>query len=511
MRTIRKFLFIAPIYLAFTPITHTCFATAVLNIVPNSTTAIDLPFERESSLDYTVTNNTTKTINHIAINPSFNMTANLVDTEISNNTCNQTLASNSNCTFTVKITGKAESGSVTLSPRVCGFSGLVCSVPIASNRIPVNLTASVPTISGALTDVFCFNSSPATCLTVGRDNTNQVPMVFRSTNTGQSWSRITGGVLDSNIQLRSVTCTGSGSSTKCLSVGQDLTGTQSTPLILSSDNNGQSWEKVTNLPSGLTGRLSDVTCNPSACIAVGQTGTNHLLILRSTDNGVSWSQATTGVPTVNGELRGVTCSDGDASGVNSPSCVAVGTDRSTFEPLILRTDHSGQSWNRVNISIPPAGLLRDVFCRAGLTEVTCLAVGQSLSGSPAELLLRSTNAGQSWTRVTLPSINSGGLRGVACTKDSGTPFCTIVGFSDGSGLTKAPVLQSSDGGLTWTDVTNNVPTQASSLFGTTFVGSGSNATVLAVGQDETNAMPPLIIRSTDSGFNWVRVTEGLTS
>jgi DNA-binding beta-propeller fold protein YncE len=97
--------------------------------------------DSKAVITYTVTNNTISTISKLIIDPSYQIRRQSSGISLQNDHCsNATLAGNASCTFQVLVNGSNASGSFTLSPRVCGFGGTVCSQPVSSNRVSVQLT-----------------------------------------------------------------------------------------------------------------------------------------------------------------------------------------------------------------------------------------------------------------------------------------------------------------------------------------------------------------------------------
>ena len=174
-----------------------------------------------------------------------------------------------------------------------------------------------------------------------------------------------------------------------------------------------------SLPSGLglvgtLSGISTISCPTKVdCLAAGD-GTRGAVILRSSNGGASWSQAT--LPTglvghATGDLASIACP-------TTNQCLAVGYDSAKPRLLILRSSNSGASWSRVT---PPKGLglisHHVVLYKLACTQGECLAAG--VGAGPA-VLLSSSNGGASWSRVTLPPglglINhpSGAIAALSC-------------------------------------------------------------------------------------------------
>jgi 6-phosphogluconolactonase (cycloisomerase 2 family) len=114
------------------------FAQAVLDIVPSLTTA-NLNLTGISTVTFTVTNNTKHPIDQLTFDPTNETTGNPRGINLINNNCfGVTLTPNEKCNFQTILTGGVDNPSVfSLRPKVCGYNGAVCSIPIASNIVRV--------------------------------------------------------------------------------------------------------------------------------------------------------------------------------------------------------------------------------------------------------------------------------------------------------------------------------------------------------------------------------------
>lgn len=122
------------------------FAKAVLSIVPASLT-VNLSPTGTVSIAYTVTNDTKHPINQLIINPAYKTTGKAVGISLQSNTCTSlTLAPNASCTFQILLNGIHQPSRFILRPRVCGYNGAVCSVPIENNEVQV-IVSPVPTVT----------------------------------------------------------------------------------------------------------------------------------------------------------------------------------------------------------------------------------------------------------------------------------------------------------------------------------------------------------------------------
>ncbi|MDR3476419.1 MAG: glycosyl hydrolase family 18 protein [Gammaproteobacteria bacterium] len=125
----------------FTPV----YAASVLDVMPSSTSPVAISATGGSYLTFTVKNNTAKTIKALSVDPGFGGLGNFLNLSLSNNQCsNLSLSPYASCSFTVSVKGINQTATATLMPRVCGFNGVVCSVPVLNNRVTVIASRSMP-------------------------------------------------------------------------------------------------------------------------------------------------------------------------------------------------------------------------------------------------------------------------------------------------------------------------------------------------------------------------------
>ena len=174
-------------------------AKAVFNITPNILN-ISLTPTTASTLSYTVVNDTSHTINQLSVTPNYNSTGNASSITLQNDNCTPaTLVPNASCTFQLLVSGANQPTLFALRPRVCGFNGLVCSVPLGGSAVQVSVppivpsnpsnpnaptvtsvnpsSTSVPLTTAQITVNFSVAMNPATI------NTSNVQVVLHGTNT----------------------------------------------------------------------------------------------------------------------------------------------------------------------------------------------------------------------------------------------------------------------------------------------------------------------------------------
>jgi photosystem II stability/assembly factor-like uncharacterized protein len=268
-------------------------------------------------------------------------------------------------------------------------------------------TAQGLSVEGDLNDVFCADVN--TCVVVGAGGT-----ILRTTDGGASWMQQSSGV---STDLEGLSCIDANT---CTAVGKK---------IVHTTNGGLSW--VVQFSATYT--LYGVACTDiSTCTAVGDNGR----IVRTTNGGSTWNPLSRFIN--DGlTLQRVSCT-------NVYICTAVGYD-SNNNGVTLRSYDEENTWDVRR----PASVQRitDISC----TDAnTCTAVGVAIAGLAA--ILRTNNGAAGWI-VTIPEQDLGGvdqlvLTGMSC-PDPNT--CMIAGFFGGySKEYTAVILQTGDGGATWT-------------------------------------------------------------
>lgn len=251
--------------------------------------------------------------------------------------------------------------------------------------------------------------------------------------------------------------------------------------------------------------VSADTVPDASFVMAGQSyeGAQPPILASSINNGQTWSIPTISSLPVNGNFNVTSCS---YSGTNSP-CVAAGRDNAGLVPLLVASTDSGSTWaiksisglSSVNVTFEGAGC-----AGRGVTGI-CVVSGR-INTTSAPLLVQSTDGGATWSQVTtttpaLPA--TGRIRSSSCTGSGSTALCVAAGVDNGTG---APLLvQTTDGGANWTRITSTTPALPASgdFFGTSCTGTGSSAICVASG---ATGSAPLLVITVDGGASWTRVT-----
>ena len=274
--------------------------------------------------------------------------------------------------------------------------------------------------------------------------------------------------------------------------------------IFKSVDGGQSWARET-MPLAFVLSVVVDPKTPSTVYAAGDA------IFKSVDGGASWTSIYTGV---SGNLFSL------AIDPISPSTVyAIGGENG-----VLKTSDGGETWTVIASGLPvfyPGSLAVDPMSPSTLY----LAADGTVGG-----LFRSTDGGQSWSRVT--AVGSGGAQAVFVSPKSSS----FVYASTTSG-----VFRSADGGIGWTSAGTGLQGFGVASFaadaesdvvyagtgggvfrsadhGRTWAPLGPSNVVLSVAVDTASAPAALyagtdstgFFRSVDAGSTWNASNAGLT-
>ncbi len=168
------------------------------------------------------------------------------------------------------------------------------------------------------------------------------------------------------------------------------------------------------------------------------------IILRSADAGAHWTPTLT----VEGALfEGVSFADASRGWV-------VGFSGGSGE--ILRSDDSGLTWSSQRAAVPVDSF--DLEAVQALSRDTVVAVGGGAplpgTGDAASLILRTENAGATWTVAPIPTGGGGDPTRTRLVSVCITPGGT--GLAVGSGTSTRLVVHTSDHGMSWADITTRV-------------------------------------------------------
>lgn len=217
---------------------------------------------------------------------------------------------------------------------------------------------------------------------------------------------------------------------KCFAVGTSAVPRVAT--IHSTTTRGTSWSAAA-LPREIDA-LHDISCASSIrCLAVGYIETNDVIdgVLVATSNGgTSWSEVS--LPSTIDQIRSIDCPSGTLCLMIAKDAVTAFGDRPT---RILRSTDAGATWTTVST---PSDSPQEIQCPS---TTTCVA----FTGSARHV---STDGGVSWTVSPLPGLGTMINGHIECPS---TDRCIATGLSFGTPRAgTVAVAVSSDLFATWT-------------------------------------------------------------
>ncbi len=196
------------------------------------------------------------------------------------------------------------------------------------------------------------------CMAAGGSSSTSAPKILQTPDQGFNWYLAFSGT----VILQDSSCTGSGSTAWCVTVGKD----GNDPKIYYTTDSGATTPWAVNTPiTGTPNTLLGVDCigtiTNGLCVAVGFGATGPLIF--KSQNAGTWSQVNniSGLTTTTGVLYDVSCT-GDLAPF---TCVAVGLDNTDTHTLTITSFDSGDTWTVNNTSTVDGGILKTVSVTGG--------------------------------------------------------------------------------------------------------------------------------------------------
>lgn len=233
---------------------------------------------------------------------------------------------------------------------------------------------------------------------------------------------------------------------------------------------------------------TDVACI-SATVCVAGPGQEPFVMERTTNGGATWTAG----QNVGMAIDRLRCTPVICIGVSQQPTIMVSTDQ-------------GVAWTSWAGTLPGlvAGssnyALSDAVC---VSATTCLVVGHmsALNESPASVVLRTTNSGQSWTVSTGLTATSS-FDAIACPTAT---HCVTAGNAAVGNATTWAVSLSNNGGVSWTN-NGYITSQGNAILTNVASLSCPSANVcyaVSPGVLVTTGGPAIVAKSTDGGGKFV--------
>lgn len=205
-----------------------------------------------------------------------------------------------------------------------------------------------------------------------------------------------------------------------------------------SKDKGITWNypAIKNFPDAKIISINDITCSDDSCIMVGQYNYESPLVITSNDQGETWSAVKVPNSGKGAKLIYVSC--------EGKSCVALGNDSGNLGAYILKSSNAGASWTRSFAGYIPPYRLNSLFCHGKV----CAVAGYNNIWDPGRFTKEipfaavSQDQGLTWITPVLPWLKSSAyFNDISC---SGKNCIAVGGVDD-----KALLAISRNGGLTW--------------------------------------------------------------
>ncbi len=264
---------------------------------------------------------------------------------------------------------------------------------------------------------------------------------------------------------------------------------------------GEMWEFAG--PTNVGGRITDIEMHPEdpntifACAATGG-------IYKSIDQGKVWDQIFDGYATLSmGDMaiaktdkRVLYVGTGEPNGGNgSVTYDGYGVYKSTDE---------GASFTHVGLE-NAGGIGKVIIDPTNADRVFVACMGNLFSNNPDRGVYRTTDGGQSWQRVLYISDSTGAIDLVMHPTNPNIVFATMwervrhATHRSYGGLSSG-LFRSTDGGDTWTQLTNGLPTGAISRIGVDLCESQPD--IMYAHYSDANRNWIDLFKSTDGGDTW---------
>lgn len=358
-------------------------------------------------------------------------------------------------------------------------------------------------------------------LAIGSFEKNQ-PLLLMSEDKGSSWHIKTLSDIITNVTLKSISCVDA----NCVLVVHDHNLPEGSeyihdlPIFLVSHDYGTTWSKTslyTHPYEFISAHTSKVLCVEKRCIAIANYKrlfdlgvARHPLIMTSENSGDTWSYVDK-IPGIDPECY----TDLKKIYLHKNNYIVVGSYAD--KALILINKGNDNKWQIIKniVDFPDGGesTIYDVTC----TNDTCIASGvikKAFKNTP--LLLISKDNGETWQYIknykkfphNYNHYDSTALYSISCSNHTCVSVGTLLQESHGYIYSRYPVLfVTYDEGNTWTYI-RNIHTLPNDVTGGSIntVSCNGNICVAAGYYEHQNSVSPILIITNDGGQTWEPVT-----
>ncbi len=278
-------------------------------------------------------------------------------------------------------------------------------------------------------------------------------------------------------------------------------------MRLMNDASGSNTPWTFTGPDNIGGRITDIESpagNPSTMYIGAATGG----ILKTTDNGATWDNLFTSVPVISvGDIaidphnsQVIWCGTGEA---NSSSFSFLGNG-------IYKSADAGETWQHMGLS-NSAYIGRVIVDHSNSQRIFAAACGNLFTSNDERGVYRSNDGGQTWQRVLYLNDSTSAIDLVQHPSNPQILYAAMwerirgltyrQSFGESSGIWK-----STDGGTTWNEMTNGLPT-GNNVGRIGIALAKSSPDILYAFYDLPNS-EVAVYKSINAGQSWTRTNDG---
>lgn len=268
------------------------------------------------------------------------------------------------------------------------------------------------------------------------------------------------------------------------------------------------WQPVG--PTNIGGRIADLACHPTDANIL-YAGAASGGVFKSTDAGATWnplfddesslSIGAVAIDPANPEIVWVGTGEPNGGG---GSVTYGGTG-------VFRSTNGGATWDNVGL-VETRYIGRIAMSVADPTRVFVAALGSQWSPGPDRGVYRTTNAGADWQRVLASTDSTGAIDLAVHPANANLVYAALwersrgPTFLDYGGPTSG-LFRSTDGGDSWTELTNGLPSGDRGRIGMTLCESQPSTLYAIYAESNPGAFDGLF-KSTNGGDSWTQTNDG---
>jgi photosystem II stability/assembly factor-like uncharacterized protein len=328
------------------------------------------------------------------------------------------------------------------------------------------------------------------------------------TSWGANWNEINAGLPGAGLSVNTLTIDPASPATIYAQTSGGPGGFGLSSALFKTTDAGRTWRMVSSILSVIA--LVIDPGNPSTLYAATPQG-----VLTSKNGGATWIDVSKGLP--DGPVNRLVIDPVTPStlyAIAPTRSVTPILSASGLVNIIFKTTNGGASWKALDTGLPPGASINLLAIDPAVPSTLYALVPPFLSGPPVNgtpptgIVLKSTDGGESWNAldIPLPPGPPAAFFSSLVIDTSSTLYAVLPSF--GGPTPAGAILKSTDGGETW----KALPAlPANTSIGSLVIDPGAPSTFYAAGSSFTPPGPPSwrILKSTDGGEHWNTYDVGL--